>query len=69
MERQSSSWLLHTAGIVFVIGVLAIVALFVTPLVADGNTAPTFVYLLTMCAPIGFVLGIVFALRSGRRTR
>ncbi|MFW0795946.1 hypothetical protein AAFP30_19190 [Gordonia sp. CPCC 205515] len=68
MKRQSS-YLLQVAVVVFLIGVAAIVALFVTPLVTDGGTAPTFVYLLTMCAPLGFALGVVFALRSGRRTR
>ncbi len=69
MKRQSSPRLLQAAGVVFAVGLAAIVALFVTPLVTDGGTAPTVVYLLTMCAPLGFVLGIVFALRSGRRTR
>ncbi|GAB88715.1 hypothetical protein [Gordonia rhizosphera] len=69
MERQSSPRLLQAAMIVFAIGLAAIAALFVTPLVTDGGTAPTFVYLLTMCAPLGFVLGLVFALRSGRRVR
>ncbi|MGV9711103.1 hypothetical protein ACWDTI_10625 [Gordonia sp. NPDC003424] len=68
MERHSSR-LLAVAGVVFAIGLLAIVALFVTPLVTDGDTAPTVVYVLTMCAPVGFVLGLVFALRSGRRAR
>lgn len=68
MKRQSSH-LLQVAVVVFVIGVAAIVTLFVTPLVSEGATAPTFVYLLTMCAPLGFLLGAVFALRSGRRAR
>lgn len=69
MQSHSSPRLLQAAGVVFAIGLAAIVALFVTPLVTDGDTAPTFVYLLTMCAPVGFILGIVFALRSGRRAR
>ncbi|MFT4044792.1 MAG: hypothetical protein QM673_16650 [Gordonia sp. (in: high G+C Gram-positive bacteria)] len=69
MQKRSSTRLLQFAGLVFVIGVGALVALFVTPAVAHGATAPTFVYLLTMCAPLGFLLGIVFALRSGRRVR
>lgn len=54
--------------VLFAIGLLAIIALFVTPMVT-GDTAPTVVYLLTMCAPLGFLLGLVFALRSGRRVR
>ena len=69
MQRAGSPRLVAIAGVVFVIGVLAVVALFVTPLVADGSTAPTAVYLLTMCAPLGFVLGLVAALRSVRRVR
>ncbi|MFW0785455.1 hypothetical protein AAFP35_13115 [Gordonia sp. CPCC 206044] len=69
MQRQSSPRLLQLAGIVFAIGLAAIIALFVMPLVGDGDTAPTFVYVLTMCAPLGFVIGLVYALRSGRRAR
>ena len=69
MQRAGSPRLVTIAGVVFVIGVLAVVALFVTPLVAGGTTAPTAVYLLTMCAPLGFVLGLVAALRAGRRVR
>ncbi|MFZ2239734.1 MAG: hypothetical protein WAV90_09365 [Gordonia amarae] len=60
---------LITAGVVFAIGIVAVVVLFLTPIVADGNTAPTFVYLLTMCAPLGFVLGLIFAFRSAREIR
>ncbi|UAK37894.1 hypothetical protein K8O93_23080 [Gordonia bronchialis] len=66
--RRSVS-LVAVAGVVFAIGILAVIALFVTPLVSHGDTAPTAVYLLTMCAPLGFVLGLVAALRSGRRVR
>ena len=69
MERNPSSRLLLAAGVVFAIGLLAIIALFVTPIVAHGQTAPTAVYLLTMCAPLGFLLGIAYALLSGRRRR
>ena len=69
MKRQSSPRLLQAAGVVFAVGLAAIVALFATPLVTDGDTAPTVVYVLTMCAPLGFVLGIVYALLSGRRAR
>ncbi|GAB06428.1 hypothetical protein GOAMR_52_00250 [Gordonia amarae NBRC 15530] len=60
---------LITAGVVFAIGIVAVVVLFLTPVVADGSTAPTFVYLLTMCAPLGFVLGLIFAFRSAREIR
>lgn len=61
--------LLQIAGVVFLIGLAAIVTLFVTPLATGGGTAPVAVYLLTMCAPLGFLLGVVYALRSGRRVR
>lgn len=69
MDRNPTSRLLVAAGVIFAIGLIAIIALFVTPLVAHGATAPTAVYLATMCAPLGFLLGIVYALRSGRRAR
>ncbi|SIS16777.1 hypothetical protein [Williamsia sterculiae] len=67
MRTHPGDWLLRTAVALFAVGVLAIAALFVTPAVDHGTTLPTFVYLLTMCAPLGFVAGLVFALRSGRR--
>ncbi|MEO9327068.1 hypothetical protein [Gordonia aurantiaca] len=69
MQKTTSPRLLQAAVIVFAIGLIALVALFVTPLVTGGDTAPTAVYLLTMCAPLGFLLGLVYALRSGRRPR
>ncbi|GAA1481304.1 hypothetical protein GCM10009624_17440 [Gordonia sinesedis] len=69
MDSTSPPRLLQVAGLVFAIGIGAIVALFVVPVVTGGSTAPTFVYLMTMCAPLGFVLGLVYALRSGRRAR
>ncbi|RPA60087.1 hypothetical protein EF294_11675 [Gordonia oryzae] len=67
--ESSTSRLLPLAGVVFVIGLLAIVALFLTPVADHGETAPTAVYLLTMCAPLGFLMGVIYALRSGRGTR
>lgn len=67
--QDSSLLLLQIAGVVFVVGLLAIVALFVTPLLDHGGTAPTWVYLLTMCAPLGFLLGLIYALRAGRGRR
>lgn len=68
MRKGPSSRLLLLAGVMFAVGLVAIVALFVTPVVTD-NTAPTAVYLLTMCAPVGLALAVIFALRSGRRVR
>lgn len=69
MQKTTSPRLLQAAVIVFAIGLVALVALFVTPSVTGGDTAPTAVYLLTMCAPLGFLLGLVHALRTGRRAR
>lgn len=69
MQKKSSTALLVLAGFVFGVGLLALIALFVMPVLDDGGTAPTWVYLLAMCTPIGFLLGIVYALRSGRRVR
>ncbi len=69
MEKKRSSRLLPVAIVVFVIGLIALIALFVMPAVADGETAPTAVYLLALCAPLGFLLAIAAALRTGRRTR
>ena len=60
---------LIAAGGVFAVGVVAIVALFLSPVIDGGATAPTFVYLLTMCAPLGFVIGLIFAFRSARGVR
>lgn len=69
MQKKSSTGLLVLAGVVFGVGFLALITLFVMPVVDDGGTAPTWVYLLAMCTPIGFLLGIVYALRSGRRVQ
>ncbi|GAB37081.1 hypothetical protein [Gordonia otitidis] len=69
MQKKSSTGLLVLAGVVFGVGLLALITLFVMPVVDDGGTAPTWVYLLAMCTPIGFLLGIVYALRSGRRVQ
>ncbi|MFC3243448.1 hypothetical protein ACFOJ6_15145 [Gordonia humi] len=55
--------------ILFGIGMVAALALLL-PVVRDSNTAiVTTLYLLALCAPLGFVLGLVFALLSGRRSR
>ncbi|KAF0848058.1 hypothetical protein FNL39_102205 [Nocardia caishijiensis] len=50
------------------IGILAVVAIFVTPIVSDAEPG-LWLYLLAMLAPVGFLLAIVFALWSGRRAR
>ena len=67
-SRESSNRLLHLALAVFSIGVLAIIAIFVIPAVSDAEPG-LWLYLAAMAAPIGFLLAITFALRSGRRAR
>lgn len=68
MRKAEGSLLLRAAVGLFGVGVIALLWLFLsTPI--TGETAPLFVYLLTMCAPLGFLLGLIFALRSGRRHR
>jgi peptidoglycan/LPS O-acetylase OafA/YrhL len=68
MRKAEGSLLLRAAVGLFVIGLIALLVLFLmTPI--TGESAPLFVYLLTMCAPLGFLLGLIFALRSGRRQR
>jgi hypothetical protein len=68
MRKAEGSLLLRVALGLFAIGLVALFALFLTPPIT-GETAPLFVYLLTMCAPLGFLFGLIFALRSGRRQR
>lgn len=50
----------------FAIGLIAIAALFLTPLLADGTTAPTWVYALTPLAPVGFLVGVIAVILGGR---
>ncbi|MBA4024457.1 MAG: hypothetical protein C0482_19065 [Gordonia sp.] len=68
MRKTDGNLLLRVALGLFAIGLIALAALFLTPPIT-GETAPLFVYLLTMCAPLGFLFGLIFALRSGRRQR
>lgn len=60
--------LLKVAIGLFSIGLLAIVAIFALPLLSDSHPRLA-LYLLAMAAPLGFALGIVHALRQGRRSR
>ncbi|MFD6391020.1 hypothetical protein ACWF82_16615 [Nocardia sp. NPDC055053] len=66
--RRPSDRLLQLAVALFGIGILAVVAIFVTPIVSDSSPG-LWLYGLAMLAPVGFLLGLVFALWSGRRTR
>ncbi|MCA2210001.1 hypothetical protein [Nocardia rosealba] len=66
--RRSSDRVLQVALALFGIGILAVVAIFVTPIVSDAEPG-LWLYLLAMLAPVGFLLAIGFALWSGRRAR
>ncbi|BDD81074.1 hypothetical protein TPB0596_08370 [Tsukamurella pulmonis] len=50
----------------FAVGLIAIAALFLTPLVTGGTTAPTWVYALTPLAPVGFLVGVIAVIIGGR---
>ncbi|NMO01542.1 hypothetical protein HH308_09990 [Gordonia sp. TBRC 11910] len=66
MRSPGSNRLLQFSVVLFAIGLIALIALFVTPIVDDGQTAPTLVYVLTMCAPLGFVIAVISTVVSGR---
>jgi len=60
--------LLRVALAFFAIGFVAIVAIFLTPVLSDSEPGLV-LYLVALACPIGFLLGIVAALRQGRRSR
>ncbi len=67
--RRAADILLYVALILFAAGVLSIVAIFGTRLIADKDPAG-WLYLVAMGAtPFGFVLAFVYVLLSGRRAR
>ncbi len=59
--------LLRVALGLFFLGLLAIVAIFVSD--AAGHEPGLALFLASMACPIGFLLAIVAALRAGRRVR
>lgn len=69
MQTRKTSRLLPTAVLLVLVGFLASLALLI-PAVRESNQVIVVVtYLLALCAPIGLLLAIVFALLSGRRSR
>lgn len=66
--RRSAPWLLYLAMGLFLVGVLAVIAIFLTALIT-GSAPGLWVYLIAMLAPVGFLLGVIYALWSGRRSR
>jgi hypothetical protein len=65
---KPSNALLYIAVALFVIGLLAISAIFVMPAVSDHEPGLP-LYLVALAAPLGFLVSLVFTLRSGRRSR
>ncbi|QIS17531.1 hypothetical protein [Nocardia terpenica] len=67
--RRSGAPLLYLGLGLFAVGLLAVAAIFLTPIVSDGRPA-LWLYLVAMAGtPLGLLLAIVFALWSGRRVR
>lgn len=66
--RRASDRFLFVALGLFGIGLLAIVAIFLTPVLSDAEPA-LWLYPAAMCAPLGFISGVFYALWSGRRSR
>lgn len=52
----------------FVVGLVATIAIFALAILGWSQPGP-WLYLLAMCAPAGFVVGLAYALSSGRRAR
>lgn len=66
--RRASDGVLYLAITLFGAGLLAIVAIFLTPVLSDSDPA-LWLYLTAMLTPVGFLLAIGYALWSGRRAR
>jgi hypothetical protein len=66
--RRASDRLLYVALALFAIGLLAVVAIFLTPILSDSSPG-LWLYVTAMLAPFGFLLSVGFALWSGRRSR
>ncbi|MBH0780561.1 hypothetical protein [Nocardia bovistercoris] len=66
--RRASGRFLYVALALFGIGLLAIVAIFLTSILSDSEPA-LWLYLTAMLTPLGFILGVFYALWSGRRAR
>lgn len=65
---RTGKGLFYAAVVSFLIGIAAIVAIFFVHSLSEGDPGLV-LYFLTLACPLGFVLAIVYALRSGRRSR
>ncbi|MFD6857177.1 hypothetical protein ACFWB0_04220 [Rhodococcus sp. NPDC060086] len=66
--RASGKGLFNAAIVCFAVGIVAVVAIFLTPILTDGKPGLV-LFLLTLAWPLGFALAIAFALQSGRRSK
>ena len=66
--RRASDRLLQVALGLFGIGLLAILAIFLTPVLSDAEPS-VWLYPVAMLAPLGFISGVFSALWAGRRSR
>ncbi|WP_024800715.1 hypothetical protein [Nocardia sp. BMG51109] len=68
-QRRSGDPLMFVALGLFAVGVLAVIAIFLTPILTDGKPG-LWLYLVAMTGtPLGLLLAVIFALWSGRRAR
>ena len=67
-SHRAGNTLLYLALVLFAIGFVAIVAIFVIGVFADTDPGLA-LYLTALAAPLGLLLALLFALRSGRRAR
>lgn len=67
-STESGKGLFYAAVVSFLIGIAAIVAIFFVHSLSEGDPGLV-LYFLTLACPLGFVLAIASALRSGRRSR
>ena len=67
--RTPGNWLLRLALGLFALGLLAIVAIFLTPIVTDDKPGLWLYLGAIVLTPLGFVLALIFALLSGRRVK
>jgi hypothetical protein len=65
---KPSNALLYIAVALFIVGLLAIASIFVIPAISDREPGLP-LYLVALAAPLGFLVSLVFTLRSGRRAR
>lgn len=66
--RAPRNLLLKAAVVCFGVGIVAVAAIFLTPILTDGKPGLA-LFLLALAWPLGFALAIGFALQSGRRVK